>query len=259
MGDYQPRGALRHSQGAYAQDARQAVPAPFPGACPAPGVRASQQPAQPPPASGRPRYPIADSQTRSYANLFSLISTIDVVQQTFAEGTIDVRTRDSILKLHLGQFNTVISSLQLTLADVERFCDASGLQRFYAWPVITNPPDFSAAAPPPQDQVLPAAFTATHGRSGIAFDISRKIVELSDMCFMATQSATLYLELLGQVHALFQTIGAVPRDTAITAFLEKWLQYVRSLRGSDLPLQKIDELKAEMVEFNIAAKRFFTH
>jgi hypothetical protein len=214
--------------------------------------------APPPQPAGltRTTYPIPDSQTRSYANLFSLISTIDVVQQTFAEGTIDVQKRDSILKIHLDQFNTVVSSLRLSLADVERFCDASGLQRFYAWPVITNPPDFSAAR---QEQALPATVMATHGRSGIAFDISRKIVELSDMCFMATQNATLYLELLGQVHSLFQTLGAVPRDAAITGFLEKWLQYVRSLRGKDLPLAKIDELKAEMVEFNIAAKRFFTH
>jgi hypothetical protein len=234
--------------------------APYPDA---PGPPLAGQPTPypqaPAPTAVRPpsRYPIDDKQVRSYANLYSIIATIDVLQQAFAEGHVDEGKRDTFLKSLLQQFDTVIKGLQITIRDVERFCDASEVSCFYARPVLTNPPEFNKppAGVPQAAGRLP---TESQGRAGVAFDVSQKLVELSDMCHLSVRDPQIFREKITEIRSLLQAAGAIPGDPQITAFVDKWYQYFRTLPDAEVPLSKIGELKPEASDCNIWARGWFT-
>jgi hypothetical protein len=229
-----------------------------------PAFRATAEP--PPPAAqprpfvaARPRYPIDERQLRNYSNLYSIIATIEVLQQAYSEGAIDEVKRDSFLKGLLQQFDTVIKGLRISLPDVERFCDATDLAHGFAWSVITSPPDFnqpSAVAEAPQPAAR--ASMAGQGRSRVAFDVSQNLVELLDMCHLKITDPNGFRQKITEIRSLFQSAGAIPGDAQITAFTEKWYQFFRTLRAEEVPLSKIEELKIEASDCNIWARDWFT-
>jgi hypothetical protein len=208
--------------------------------------------------AARARYPIDERQLRNYSNLYSIIATIEVLQQAYSEGAIDEAKRDSFLKGLLQQFDTVIKGLRISLPDVERFCDATDLAHGFAWSVITSPPDFNqppAAAPRPAAAPVP---TADQGSTRVAFDVSQNLVELLDMCHLKIRDPNGFRQKITEIRSLFQSVGAIPGNAQITAFTEKWYQFFRTLRVEEVPLSKIDELKIEASDCNIWAREWFT-
>ncbi|KAH0795181.1 hypothetical protein GPJ56_000857 [Histomonas meleagridis] len=96
----------------------------------APGSGSSQPP--------KPSFRIPEGQEGRYANLYSLISTIESLEDEYCNGYITSEEHNKLFSELQSQFNTVQNALNLTTEDIRTFCNHCKLSGSYAFAALFN-------------------------------------------------------------------------------------------------------------------------
>jgi hypothetical protein len=189
----------------------------------------------------RQRFQIAPENKRQFANLYSIIQSLEALKQCYAEGGVEPEKFEVQLRDLVRQYGMVQNALALSIDDVRRFCIACGVQGQYAMEILRNP-----------DAALQKLLARKQSQQGAAlvFDLAQICVEVVDHSYATTDPAT-WIQVIASLEGRLCESGAIPKFSEAVNFVGKWRLYFNSLHQSEeVPQEKREEVRIEVSDLS---------
>lgn len=184
-------------------------------------------------------YHIPEGQEGRYGNLYSLISTIEVLEDEYCNGNINSEEHNRLFRELQTQFNTVQNALNLTAEDIKLFCSSCKLSSGYAISALFNniPNDISSGSISSNISIDPQQAVA----------LGTDFTTLSDYCMVDVVTAGQYLTLIRQIRGRLQSMGILKRNEEVRNLTENWINNFEHLKPNDkVPSEIIEQLKSQI-------------
>jgi hypothetical protein len=184
---------------------------------------------------------------RQYANLYSIIYSLDVLHQLYAEGGVEPDKFESSFRDLVRQYGMVQKVFGLPIDEIARFCAACGQIGQYTMDVLRDPTGaLQRLAPPARPQAEQGA--------GLVFDLAQICVEVVDHSYAPTDAAT-WSNVILTLESRLTEIGAIPNLADAVAFVRKWQLYFNALPpGEGVPERKRYEMRVEASDLSKVLK-----
>lgn len=221
-----------------------AAPMPFPGAvapggapAPAPGNPAPSRPTaatapvvNPPTVSAK--FPIKESDKLKYANIYSLIAAVEVLEDEYCNGNISSDDRNTAFKDLKAQFDKVKNAMGLGVKEVTNFCKAARLQHVYAISALFSNADEGEVSKTSLQQ---------------AVDLGTDFTTLSDLCFMQNMTGSQFQVLVRRIESRLKALQLLQNNTELRQMTTKWVEQFDSIGANDVvPATVTDQLKSDI-------------
>jgi hypothetical protein len=181
-----------------------------------------------------------------YANLYSILTTVEVLEEAYANGDVKEDQESVHLASLSKQFGSVVQALNLSFEDVKRFADSAGLGCDYAIAALGK----GAQTPSP----LPSGGHDTQRRLQLAMKLGEAFVTLSDRCHYGG-IALQFTDAVRAVRDLLKEIGIYPSEAGVTNYTNKWLDIFQGLKPNDqVDPEILERLKSEVTGWEASCK-----
>lgn len=183
--------------------------------------------------SAKPKYEIKEELESKYANIYSLISAIEVLEDEYCNGNVGNAEHTRLFTDLYKQFSRVQQALGLNRKDVQDFCTAAGLSHGYAISAIFNQSDVDVDSKSDKIQeglLLGADFTT-----------------LSDWCYLRTGDASSLLTLVRTIKRRLENLGILQKNQEVKEITDKWIDRLNELPlKMKVPPEILDELQGDV-------------
>jgi hypothetical protein len=211
---------------------------------PAPAARPAATQHLPPPA----RYQIPAGEQAKYANLYSLLTTVELLEEEYANGNVSLDEQRRLLLEYHNQFRAVQRALNLGLEDVKTFANASGLACNYALHALARPVAPDPVPPGPADPPQPSPT-----RLSQAMKLGSQFVTLSDRCQVGGTGDN-FLTLVNEMQQLIQSLGISSYDE-VRKYGDSWMSVFQGLKPKEnVSPEIIERLKAELAPWEASCR-----
>ena len=197
-----------------------------------PPARPAPQPARPgylapaepptgqyiPPPCGTYKFPFQNSNKDKYANLYSLLSTINALQEQASLGNIAMDKCKELTTNLLDQYTRVVNALSFNFQNVKDFADAAGLNCQFALDVISQAP--GAQGPTKSNTAMVAAV-----------ELGTHLTTLLDLCHIEKSTVSEFQAAILVVRSHANRMNMPSTSSTITV-LTQWITYLREKPSS---------------------------
>lgn len=228
------------------------APAPFAGAVPMPYPGAVSPGAAPAPPAGNPAaarptaatapvvnpptvsasFPIKEADKLKYANIYSLIAAVEVLEDEYCNGNISSQERNAAFKDLKDQFDRVKSAMGLGVKEVTNFCKAARLQHVYAISALFTNLDEGEVSKTSLQQ---------------AVDLGTDFTTLSDLCYVENGTGSNFQVLVHRIEGRLKSLQVLQRNPELQKITAKWVEQFDSIGSNDIvPKTVTDQLKGDI-------------
>ncbi|KAH0795180.1 hypothetical protein GPJ56_000856 [Histomonas meleagridis] len=183
------------------------------------------------------KHQIPEGQEGRYANLYSLISTIESLEDEYCNGYITSEEHNKLFSELQSQFNTVQNALNLTTEDIRTFCNHCKLSGSYAFAALFNStPEISTSLNHSNNVDLQQAVA-----------LGTDFTTLSDYCMVDAVTAGQYLQLIRQIKGRLQSMNILQQNEEAKNITDYWLDVFEKMKPNDkVPNDIIEKLKSQI-------------
>lgn len=181
-------------------------------------------------------YHIPENQKPRYANLYSLISAIEVIEDEYCNGYIYEDMRNKLIGDYQKQFNTLKNSLNLSIDQIREFSASVNLPCEYTIATLNQVPEVSGE------------------NNSVFYELGESYVNLSDLTAFDDMPVSRYLDAVRDIKGKLMVIGKYPNNPNVKQYTDKWISYFESLN----PISTISKGKADELAADIKSWRYST-
>ncbi|OHS93838.1 hypothetical protein TRFO_02360 [Tritrichomonas foetus] len=182
------------------------------------------------------KYKIPHGKEASYANMYSLICTIEELESQFCDGNLSNEDHVRLLKQFIEQFSTIQKALNLSNNDVDNFARSFNMQYSYAQTALFNP----------ANQFVDET-SGNNNHVQEAVNLGSDFTTLQDCCILGEVPASEFQDLIRKIRSRLQTINVYQRNQEVREYTDKWINAFNCYKGTDIVPQNVkDDLRTDI-------------